>query len=339
MFIVVGKSFVIKNMNKALIIGCGKIAGNGNMDELETHGGAMSSNPNISVKACVDKDIDQATAFAKKISCDAYYDLAIALKKFNYDIVSVCTPDLTHYSITKEILLTNSPPKVIFLEKPACRLRSEYIELVELSKKKQVQIVVNHTRRFSRKYMKIRDFINTGKLGGLKKINVVYYGGWFHNGSHVIDTLFLLFGKNIIWQKVYDPVYSRHKDDPTLQISGRLGETNTPVMLAAIDENYFQLFEVDAWFERGRLKLEDFGYSVDIKESIENKNSEKVLSPIKFKVPTEKNTEMQIAIGLICDYIKHGNVKSLEDVKLESIGKTIDCLWSGKELFDKRKVQ
>ena len=54
MFIVVGKSFVIKNMNKALIIGCGKIAGNGNMDELETHGG-HEPNPNISVKAVLIK--------------------------------------------------------------------------------------------------------------------------------------------------------------------------------------------------------------------------------------------------------------------------------------------
>ena len=135
MFIAVGKSFVMRNMIKALIIGCGKIAGNGNMQELETHGGAMSHNSNISIRACVDNDIKQAKMLAKKYSCDAYNDLSTALKKSKYDIISVCTPDLSHYLITKEILLAETPPKVIFLEKPACRLLSEYIELIELSKK------------------------------------------------------------------------------------------------------------------------------------------------------------------------------------------------------------
>ena len=112
-----------------------------------------------------------------------------ALLNKRFDVISICTSDKSHFILAKEILTNINPPKVLFLEKPACRTRNEFHELKVLAKKANVLILVNHTRRFSQNFAKLRSLIQKKQFGELYQVNATYYGGWFHNGTHMVDTL------------------------------------------------------------------------------------------------------------------------------------------------------
>ena len=55
-----------------------------------------------------------------------------------------------------------------------------------------------------------------------ERVNIIYYGGWKHNGIHVIDTLNFLFSDEIKWTKINNVLMSPYPKDPTIEISGNL---------------------------------------------------------------------------------------------------------------------
>ena len=147
-----GKLFVKKNNYKVLLVGCGRIAGGADGAGLETHACSIRENPDVSLQACVCNDLKKGQDFGEKYECDVFDCLLDALAEIQPDIVSICTPDSTHFSLTKEVLSSDAPPKVIFLEKPACRTEIEYKELKQLTNHANVLLVINQTRRFSPKW-------------------------------------------------------------------------------------------------------------------------------------------------------------------------------------------
>ena len=114
-------------MLKVLVIGCGKIAGR-QSKLMTSHGGAYFAIKNIEIAACYDIDLVRSKNFAKLYHCQAELNLLEALNKHKPDVVSVCTPDNTHFDITKDFLTNNHKPKVIFLEKPACQTNNELMQ-------------------------------------------------------------------------------------------------------------------------------------------------------------------------------------------------------------------
>ena len=186
-------------------------------------------------------------------------DLRSALLNQGFDVISICTSDNSHFSLAKAILNSSNPTKVIFLEKPACKTRKEFQELKVLAQKSDVLILVNHTRRFSKKYNHLRSEIRNNKFGKLNRVNAIYYGGWFHNGTHIVDTLGYLLDDIIQFEKVQGRIPSSRNDDPSLELSGHLVRRSARVNFSAIDENLYQLFDIDLWFDGGRLRFENFG--------------------------------------------------------------------------------
>ncbi len=111
------------------------------------------------------------------------------------DVVSVCTPDATHFDIIKNIFESDSTPKVIFVEKPVCSNHEELNYLEYFSRQKKTQIIVNHTRRFEEKHQDLKKLITLGTLGRLVRGDIFYYGGWKHNGVHIVDIIGVLVKK------------------------------------------------------------------------------------------------------------------------------------------------
>ena len=54
-----------------------------------------------------------------------------------------------------------------------------------------------------------------------------------------------------------------------------------------IDESIYQLFDLDLWFEHGRLRIENFGKRIIWETMIINALGERVLVPDKLDLPTE----------------------------------------------------
>ncbi len=79
----------------------------------------------------------------------------------------VATPASTHYEIAKLILHSN---KHLLIEKPFTLDVSHAEELVTLSKKKKVNLMVGHLLLFHPAILKIKEMVLDGKIGKLKYI-------------------------------------------------------------------------------------------------------------------------------------------------------------------------
>jgi len=320
----------------ALLIGCGKIAGNTKEAGVDTHAGALCSQNKIILSSCVDLDFDRAVKFAERYGCQAHRDVRSALLNKRFDVISICTSDKSHFILVKEILTNINPPKVLFLEKPACRTRNEFHELKVLAKKANVLILVNHTRRFSQKYAKLRSIIQKKEFGDLYQVNATYYGGWFHNGTHLVDTLNYILDDIIHFEEIRTCIPCKKKDDPSLEFKGHLKGQSSKVIFSVIDESIYQLFDLDLWFEHGRLRIENFGKRIIWEMMIINALGEKVLVPSKLDLPNEDKSEMQNAYMFISDFLRSKEDKHLNHISLEALEPTMEMLWQGESLNYKK---
>lgn len=80
------------------------------------------------------------------------------------DAVAVITPVSTHFELAKEALNNG---KHVFVEKPFTATVSQAEELIELSAKKNLKIVVDHTFLFTGAVRKIKQLIDDDVLGNL----------------------------------------------------------------------------------------------------------------------------------------------------------------------------
>lgn len=80
------------------------------------------------------------------------------------DAVAIVTPVWTHYELTKAALLNG---KHVFVEKPFTSNSAQGEELIELARKKNLMIMVDHTFLFTGAVKKISQLLEDGTLGKL----------------------------------------------------------------------------------------------------------------------------------------------------------------------------
>lgn len=322
-------------MLKALIIGCGKIAG-GNANELTTHAGAIKKEKRITLAGCVDIIPEKAEVFSKKYKCKSYSDLKFALEQTQPDFISICTPDLSHFKIAEKILKSKNCPRLLFIEKPICSDPTEYQKLKKLTSQKDVIIVVNHTRRFNQQFSALKELLHSGEIGSPIRVNATYYSGLFHNGSHIVDTISYLLDDYINWTMVQKALASPYEGDPTFELRGEMNNSGAEVVISAMDETYYQLFEFDFWHKKGRLQIDDFGDKFRLHKQVTNEIYERVLKEFNLKIPSNEKTEMQVAICRICNFLEDNNLTHLDNVTLIGVEPTMKMLWQAKNLYLKQ---
>ena len=323
-------------MLKTMVVGCGRIAGNHDQ-ALTTHGGAYQAEKTVKIIACLDFDLERRIAFADSYQCDAEQDLLTALKKHQPDIVSVCTPDNTHFNITEDILFSVFKPKVIFLEKPACSSRIELNKLINKSNQVNVPIVVNHSRRFDQQHQQLKELISTGEFGVLRDIIATYYSGWKHNGVHIIDTLSYLLTDSVVIESITNGWESPYKNDPTIEVRAILKNQKSKIKIMSFNEDYFQIFEIDLRFDLARIRLEDFGERILLEKKTINDIGENVIQMVENGLTKKTVTSMQQAIGLICKSIQEENFSLLDGYLLSDISDTMNTIWQGQEMYEKNR--
>ena len=89
----------------------------------------------------------------------------------NNDIncVFICTPPKTHYKLAKDALFYN---KNVFIEKPMTVSVKEAEELIEISKKRSLKLMVGHTFEYSPAVEKIKEIIEEDVLGDIYFISM-----------------------------------------------------------------------------------------------------------------------------------------------------------------------
>lgn len=267
-------------MYKAGIVGCGMIAGaveDPKAPGTYSHAKAYRSNAAFTELGMVDRHPERAEALARRFSGRAFPDVAALLAGLRPDVVSVCVPDDLHFEVLREVLTSPHRPRVVFAEKPVCTEPSQLDELERLERSAGARILVNHTRRFCPAHRRLRDLVRGGTLGGLLRGQVDYYGGFLHLGVHVVDLLQFLFGTALEPAELRPCCASKYPDDPTLDGTLLLG--SAPVRLSGIPERHYQVLDISLFFERGQIRLTDFGKRVEVLRRTVNAEGENVLEP------------------------------------------------------------
>ncbi len=316
-------------MYKVAIVGCGKIAGLSRVDKQKTHAECYKNESRTRLVACIDKDQGKAQKFANTYNCNSFHEITAAFSHSPIDIISICTPDPTHFQITKQILLNKSTPKLIFLEKPICKDKIEILELIELAQKRGINIIINHSRRFSTKYKDLKEIIRQKRYGSLKRINCTYYNGWYHNGTHSVDTILYLTDDKIEWSNVISNDRLINCDDRNIDIYGSLKKTQAKLFISSTSDLQYQIFDFEFWFQQCRLRIENFEERIFFDSCVKNNDNEYILKEDVPELKLSQENEMSVAIELICDYLDTGNGEIIKDVNIEAMVDTIDALSVG----------
>ncbi|MNJ96132.1 putative 4,5-dihydroxyphthalate dehydrogenase [compost metagenome] len=245
-----------------LIVGCGNIAGRFDQKRPEnhppyTHAGAFTRDARFNLIACIDPDEQLRLEFMERWKVPLGYasidELRGSAKKF--DVISICSPTISHAHDLE--LALSLLPKLIFCEKPITTLLSEAERLVDICKKADIPVAVNHTRRWDLDILKLRADLNAEKWGCLRSVSALYNKGIMNNGSHLIDLLHFLLGPMRII-KVGRPQYDFFSDDPSVPVWLE-SNTDVPIQISCAHADDYAAFELQFIFSGGVLTMEEGG--------------------------------------------------------------------------------
>ena len=314
-----------------MIIGCGRIAGQANdTGMILSHAAAYHSNDAVDLQICMDILPAKADQFANQYGCRAVSDIDEGLSLGRPDIISVCSPDDTHFKITRNLLQSGYKPKVIFLEKPACSDDTEYLELLKLISRTNTTIIVNHSRRFDQHHIQLRERIQSGEFGNFYKGFTRYYSGWKHNGVHIVDTLSFLLNDDLRVKNVYETQPSPYEGDSTLDLKLEFAELSGEVDVRGVDEAHYQIFELDLLFSKYRLRIEDFGQKIKLEKKVVNQIGENVLIDVENGLTPKTKSSMQNALDLIVRFIQDGDEQLLDGMRLKDVHSTMRTIWEAQ---------
>lgn len=89
-------------------------------------------------------------------------DLNLIINNPHIDAVVIATPVFSHYDLAKKILNND---KHVLIEKPMTASSIEALELIELAKKRNKVLMVDHTFLYTGAVQKMHSLVNSGDLG------------------------------------------------------------------------------------------------------------------------------------------------------------------------------
>jgi hypothetical protein len=167
--------------------------------------------------------------------------------------------------------------------------------------------VVNYSRRFVPEFERMRNDIHHGIYGSYVSGTGIYGKGINHNGSHLIDLLRYFIGE-IQDSHLIDYSFDFYDDDPSASVILTL-DNNKKFYLQHIDCNLFSIFEIDMFFEKKRIRMQNSGF---VMESYDVTGSN-IFAGYKNIVKTEENRTslgkaMYYAVKNIYDFLTEGAV-------------------------------
>jgi len=99
------------------------------------------------------------------------------------DVMFICTPDDVHYLPAIGALEKGYH---LLLEKPAARTVAECRHIAELAESKKLNVVVCHVLRYTVFYQKIKELIDTGRVGDVMNIEAIERVGYWHQAHSFV---------------------------------------------------------------------------------------------------------------------------------------------------------
>jgi predicted dehydrogenase len=243
------------------ILGAGQIAGGFDSsktadDGVYTHAGAYAKDGRFRLQTVADLNPAKGEAFQREWRADSATTRLEDVFSGYHDVISVCTPDRTHFGIIAEII-RNRSCRTILAEKPLALNLAEVAEVERLATEAEINIVVNFQRRFDPVLNGVRQrlAINRGKV---LAATAYYIKGLEHIGTTMIDTIIFLCG---IPRRVlaFNRVYNREMDGFTYEFI--LFYDGFNVAVKSIDREpsayHYHIFEIDLLLADCRITIND----------------------------------------------------------------------------------
>lgn len=182
---------------KVLLIGLGDIGFKYDLKEPKnivlTHARAFDLHDKFELVGGIDPSVENREKFKKSYGICTFKNIISAFESIEADVVVIASLTNFHLENLKEVL-SCCKPQMILMEKPAAYLKEEAQEMLRMSSKFSVPILINLVRRVDTSATEIMKKINNGLIELPCKGVVWYSKGLIHNACHFIDLLSLWLG-------------------------------------------------------------------------------------------------------------------------------------------------
>ncbi len=299
------------------IVGCGGAG--------KRHAQACRRVPEFELAAAADPDPEALRLFQKSWAVPrGYASLEELLRNEKPDLIILCSPSRFHSAQAKRILESPRKPAALFIEKPVCVNGEELRDLMILGQRSGVGILVNHTRRFDPEHQRLRDQIRSDRFGALIGGRFIYSGGWLNNGTHVVDTLRMLLERE---PEVVSACWKEGGRGQDRNLDGELRIGETPVRVEAFDDSYYEMFECELLFERGRIRLLESGSRIEVEEVLTDSQGQRVLVPAAESPRAGLQQPLVHALERIRDRLQGKGDFSASGSDLGSASLTMRAVW------------
>ncbi len=187
----------------------------------------FETNPNFNLKTIVSNNQNPQEFYS---TVKVARSLEEVLLDKTIDLVSICSPNATHYEYAKRALQAG---KHVLVEKPFTATSQEAEELILLSQKQQKTLSVFQNRRFDSDFLTVQKLIEDGFLGEILNFEIHFNrfkpflnpkkwkevispasGIIYDLGSHIIDQVIVLFGvPQHVWGQTFTQRENSEVDD------------------------------------------------------------------------------------------------------------------------------
>jgi len=294
------------NVLTVALVGAGNIAGgydqNRRQDEkgIYSHAGAYVRNGKFMLQTVFDTDLERAKAFQ---SYWKVQNIAVGINDIYerfHDVVSVCSPDNTHFDIVKN-LIGNQCCRVVFVEKPVALTLNQIGELKQLSDSGNIDVVVNFQRKNNSGHQSILNQVALAPET-LLSVGAYYIKGLHHIGITMLDTLTFFLGYPVS-VLTYNRVFNQEVDDYSYEFI--LFYEGFNVVVRTTDAERYQynyhIFEIDLLFSDRRLTI--FDNSRTIRECRLSDYAYSGVKVLSDTTPVYNDSGMSTAMVDAVDYI------------------------------------
>lgn len=271
--------------------------------------------------------------------------LAAVLADDSIDLVSIASPNDTHFDFARQCLLAD---KHVLVEKPFTATAAEAETLVSLAASRNRHLFVFQNRRFDSDFLTVRKVIDSGSLGDLLRFEARYdrfkpllnpkkwketpgssNGILYDLGAHLIDQSIALFGApQSVWGETYtqregstiDDAFDLRLDYGKLKVqlsSSLLMREPTPRYLLQGTKGMFVKYGIDAQEDHLKAGLlpGDAGFGLESDEFQGVLNTETAGLAFRGKVETEAG-DWGILFRNIADVVLRGSERI---IRLEEV--------------------
>lgn len=317
-------------VHSTAIVGCGRIAGGADTPRdsgpITTHAQAYRRHPAFRLDAVCDPSRERRDAFQQRWDVPrAYESLDALLRAEAPEVVSICSPTARHADDVRALCAAGV--RVAFVEKPVCERPAD---LDDLRRRlgDRCAVLVNHSRRFDAAHRRAAELARGGALGAFVGGRADYYGGWLHNGSHLIDTIRMMVGEVAV--EGVEAAAAGRPGDPCPDVTLRAGDA--VIRCAGFDESRYQLFEIDLRFDAGRLLFRNFGEEIVVERVETNAIGERFLAAAEGSPWRGLEQPTLSAAAAIADFLDRGTPLAATGATLADAAQTMGVLWQASAL-------